>query len=211
MPKTLPCRLIPVFSSIVPIYDNFAPYYDRFFSPLESAGLARWRKEALGLLPDAGSVLEIGCGTGANFEYYPAKWNAVSTEISIEMIIRAGPKRVRNVIICAAAESLPFSANSFDAAFATLVFCSVKEPQTALGELRRVIRPGGDLVLLEHVRPPGLLGKGFDVLSIATERLFEDHFNRETAALAISAGFESVSLSRHLFGIVEIMHFKTPL
>src|SRR6185312_2545415 len=99
------------------------------------------------------------------------------------------------------AEDLPFKTHSFDAAFATLVFCSVESPAQAFAELRRVVRPGGTVLLLEHVRPGGLLGPLFDVLNWFTVRLFDDHVNRRTAAMVREAGLEVVDVKRRLLGI----------
>ena len=63
------------------VYDSFAKHYDRFFAPLERIGLASMRHEAISMLPANASILEIGCGAGANFEYYPKSRRAVSSEI----------------------------------------------------------------------------------------------------------------------------------
>jgi len=100
---------------------------------------------------------------------------------------------------------LPFAAGSFDAACATLVFCSVASPPQAFAELRRVVRPGGHIVLLEHVRPTGLPGYLFDALNFFTVRLFDDHFNRRTADIAERAGLRLVSIKHHAFGIIQII------
>jgi ubiquinone/menaquinone biosynthesis C-methylase UbiE len=113
------------------------------------------------------------------------------------------PEGVR--LIQAAAERLPFADNTFDAAFATLVFCSVSSPDIALRELRRVVCTGGTVALLEHVRPAGLLGYVFDALSKLTVALFDDHFNRRTAEAAEHAGLRVERVDAHLFGIVQII------
>lgn len=103
------------------------------------------------------------------------------------------------------AERLPFADASFDAAVATLLFCSVASPQAAFAELRRVVRPGGNIALLEHVRPNGLLGYVFDALSVLTVALFDDHFNRRTAEEALRAGFKVLRIERHALGIFNII------
>ena len=187
------------------VYDRFAQYYDRLFAPLERLGLAGMRREAASLLPENASILEIGCGAGANFEYYPKCRRAVSSEISIEMLRIAKGKRVENHLIQADAESLPFGEGEFDAAFATLVFCSIPEPQRAFAELRRVVRAGGKVILLEHVRPEGLLGPMFDLLDKATVPLADDHFNRRTARIAGKSGLKLLEVRKKLAGIVNLI------
>ena len=187
------------------IYDKFAANYDRAFAPLERLGLRRWRQEAIDLLPKNASILEIGCGAGANFEFYPQCRRAVSSEISIGMLDVARTKRRENLLIQADAQSLPFGENEFDAAFATLVFCSIPDPTAAFKELRRVIKPGGKVILLEHVRPEGILGPVFDLLNKATLALADDHFNRETAKLAADSGLKIVEVRKKLASIVNLI------
>jgi ubiquinone/menaquinone biosynthesis C-methylase UbiE len=187
------------------VYDKFAAGYDRFFAPLERLGLRRWRQEVIDLLPKDASILELGCGAGANFEFYPRSKRAVSSEISIRMLEVARTKRLENHLIQADAQSLPFAENEFDAAFATLVFCSIPDPTLAFKELRRVIKPGGKIVLLEHVRPDGILGPVFDLLNYATLALADDHFNRETAKIATEAGLKLTEVRKKLAGVVNLI------
>ncbi|MDQ3817322.1 MAG: methyltransferase domain-containing protein [Acidobacteriota bacterium] len=189
------------------VYDRFAANYDKLIAPLERWGLARLRKETLESLPEESRVLEIGAGTGSNFPFYPAGARGVASELSCEMLkIACGKARPDGVhLVQAGAEQLPFPDASFDAAFATLVFCSVASPQKSFSELRRVVRPGGTVALLEHVRPKGILGPLFDALSLLTVALFEDHFNRRTAEEARRAGFQILRVDRRLLGIVNII------
>lgn len=187
------------------VYDKFAKYYERFFAPLEWLGLARWRREAISLLPENSSILEIGCGAGANFEFYAHCRRAVSSDISIRMLEIAKTKRRGNHLIQTDAQSLPFGPGEFDAAFATLVFCSIPDPGKAFAELRRVVRPGGKIVLLEHVRPDGMGGHLFDLLNSATEPLFDDHFNRQTAKIAADAGLNVIEVRKKLGGAVNLI------
>lgn len=186
-------------------YDSFAKHYDRFFAPLERLGLARMRREAISLLPENASILELGCGAGANYQYYPKSRLAISSEISFEMLKVAKGKRRENHLIQADAQSLPFGENEFDAAFATLVFCSIPNPVVAFAELDRVLRPGGRVVLLEHVRPDGLLGPVFDLLDRATVAIADDHFNRRTSQIAEDAGLKLIEVRKKLGGIVNLI------
>jgi ubiquinone/menaquinone biosynthesis C-methylase UbiE len=169
--------------------------------------LAPLRATTLRQLPAGASVLELGAGTGLNFVFYPPDTVGAATEPSSAMIRLASQKRrpdgVRLVQSCA--EQLPFKDSSFDAAFATLVFCSLADPDAAFTELRRVVKPGGAVILLEHVRPNGLLGPVFDLLNLLTAPLFDDHFNRRTAKAAAAAGLEVVTVQKRLLGIINLI------
>lgn len=187
------------------VYDRFARFYDRLFAPFEGRFLRAWRKESLAELPTGADILELGCGTGANFDLYPPFRRAVSTELSKKMIDIAVGKSCGSALLQADAQHLPFPANSFDAAFATLVFCSIPDPNAAFSELRRVLRPNGTVILLEHVRPPGIAGRAFDVLNVVTTALIDDHFNRQTADMAKTAGLEVKEVRKKAGGIVNLI------
>lgn len=187
------------------IYDRFAKGYDRAFAPFEKRFLSEWRAETLSRLPENSRILEIGAGTGANFEFYPLCRHAVASEISRPMLELAVPKTDFIELVEADAETLPFAANYFDAALATLVFCSIPKPENAFGELQRVVRRGGRIVLLEHVRPQGVTGFAFDCLNVLTSRLIEDHFNRRTAKLAEESGLKVLEVKEKAFGIVNLI------
>ena len=189
------------------IYDRVAKRYDKAFAPLERWFLARWRRETLAHLAENSKVLEIGAGTGLNFKFYPSECNGTASEISIKMLEFAKKKiDSKNIkVVQANAENLPFAENSFDSAFATLVFCSIPNPTNAFVELQRVIKPNGKIILLEHVRPTGLLGFIFDFLNIFTVALIEDHFNRQTAKIAENAGLKIVEIKQKAFGIINLI------
>ena len=133
----------------------FAMTYDRQIARSEKAGLRAFRE---GLLADAqGDVLEIGGGTGANLPCYgPAVESLTITEPQLPMLRRL-ERRVREQgraikVLRAPAEDLPFDDDTFDVAVSTLVLCGVDDQPRALRELRRVLRPGGQLLFIEHVR-----------------------------------------------------------
>jgi ubiquinone/menaquinone biosynthesis C-methylase UbiE len=189
-----------------PVYDRFARHYDGVMRPLERWLIARLRASALGEL-GGGRLLEVGAGTGANFAHYPAAARGAACELSFEMLRRAGEKaRPAGVgLVQARAESLPFADASFDAALATLVFCSVESPARGFAELRRVVRRGGRVVLVEHVRPGNLLGPVFDALSLLTVPFLEDHFNRRTAEEAARAGLRVRRVEAYAAGVVQLI------
>jgi len=135
----------------------FAAGYDTFQASIERSFMGRIRDDLLAQA--SGSVLEIGAGTGVNLSHYPASvTRLVCTEPEEPMARRLRRKAAelgRDVeIVEAPAESLPFADDTFDAAVATLVLCTVSDPAKALGEIARVLRPGGRLIFIEHVRAP---------------------------------------------------------
>ena len=187
------------------IYDKFAKGYDRAFAPFEKRFLEKWRAETLSYLPENSRILEIGAGTGANFRFYPQCKFAVASEISFKMLEFAREKTEIIKLSQADAETLPFAVNSFDAAFATLVFCSIPDPENVFRELQRVVKNQGKIVLLEHVRPRGLLGYGFDFLNVFTRALIKDYFNRQTAEIAEKSGLKILEIKEKAFGIVNLI------
>lgn len=126
----------------------FAATYDPLLARAERRGIAAARHA---LLAQArGRVLEIGAGTGLNVEHYPDGSDVTYTEPEPHMAKRL---RARGVaVVEAGAESLPFADSSFNTVVSTLVLCTVPDVSGALREVRRVLRPGGQLLFLEHVR-----------------------------------------------------------
>jgi ubiquinone/menaquinone biosynthesis C-methylase UbiE len=133
----------------------FAMTYDRQIARVDKAGLRAMRERLLA--GASGDVLEIGGGTGANLPCYgPAVTSLAITEPQPPMLRRLeGNVRARRPdakVLRAPAEDLPFDDDSFDVAVSTLVLCGVDDQPRALRELRRVLRPGGRLLFIEHVR-----------------------------------------------------------
>ena len=188
-------------------YDQIAPRYDRAIRPLEHWFLNNLRKEAIAALPADGRILELGAGTGANLEFYSRDARGVATEPSKEMLRIAKSKDRPEAfsMVQSCAETLPFQNETFDAALATLVMCSVESPDQVFSELRRVVRVGGTISLLEHVRPDGLLGPLFDLLNLFTVSYMNDHFNRRTAKLAENAGLRVQKVRKVGLGIINVI------
>lgn len=190
------------------IYDRIAEGYDKALAPFEKRFLSRWRRETLSCLPENAKILEIGAGTGANFRFYPECEQATAAEVSFKMLKFAEEKTDFINLVQTDAQNLPFVESSFDAAFATLVFCSISNPSRAFAELERVVKNDGKIVLLEHVRPEGLLGYVFDFLNIFTSAFFEDHFNRNTAHIAAESGLKILLVKKKALGIVNLIVCK---
>jgi ubiquinone/menaquinone biosynthesis C-methylase UbiE len=172
----------------------FAAIYDRVMADSERAGLADRRRELLS--ESHGRVVEIGAGTGVNLDKYPdGVTELVLVEPEAPMAKRlqrhlhrsAAPARIVN----APAEALPLPDASFDFAICTLVLCTVSDPAQALSELRRVLKPGGRLLFLEHVRAedPGLARWQDRVQPVWLRVGHGCHCNRSTLEAIRAGGF----------------------
>lgn len=126
-----------------------AQLYDPFLALGERRGMAARRRELLAGV--SGRVLEIGAGTGLNLAAYPLGAEVVTAEPDAAMCARLRARGAPRVVQ-AKAEALPFDDASFDVVVSTLVLCTVGDPGVALREARRVLRPDGRLVFIEHVR-----------------------------------------------------------
>ncbi len=133
----------------------FAAMYDRGLKGTEDAGLRQMRRETLA--GASGRTIDLGAGTGANLDLFPeAVTELVLAEPDPHMAAKLRPKLaasgVEAEIVAAPAERLPFEDSSFDTAVFTLVLCTVPDPAAALAEAARVLKPGGRLLFVEHVR-----------------------------------------------------------
>ena len=132
-----------------------AAFYDAVLWRGERRGMRA--KRASVLAGAYGRTLEIGAGTGLNLEHYPdAVGELVLTE-PVDAMAAGLTRRARKLnsgarVVAAPAEELPFADNSFDTVVATLVFCTVEHPERAVAEVARVLKPGGQLLFIEHVR-----------------------------------------------------------
>ena len=173
----------------------FARVYERLSGAEEQSGEADHRRE---LLTDLGGrVIEVGAGNGLNFHHYP---ETVTQVVAVEpepylrerARERAAEAKVPVTLIDGLADALPADDSSFDAAVASLVLCSVEDQAAALAEIRRVLRPGGELRFYEHVIAEG---DGFARMQRTVGRVWPTvgggcHPDRDTAAAIAAAGFE---------------------
>jgi SAM-dependent methyltransferase len=191
-------------------HPRFARMYIRYAPSSERRGVAEHRARLLAGLH--GSVIELGAGHGLNFPHYPG---TVSEVIAIEpeptlraeavKAAAAAPVPVR--VMAGVADSLPVEDDSADAAVVSLVLCSVPDQARALGELRRVIRPGGELRFYEHVNAEGgprrLLLEALDRSGLWHKIAGGCHPARDTESAIVAAGFELESREQFLFAATK--------
>jgi len=188
-------------------YDRVARYYD-LMERMGGSRMDRWRRE---LWRRAGGlVLEVGVGTGLNFPHHPPGARVVAIDISSAMLDRAR-RRAREAgvpvrLLCMDAQELAFPDDTFDTVVASCVFCSVPDPVLGLQEVRRVCRPEGRVLLLEHVRScSAVLGPLMDWLNPVTAWLQGVNINRDTAGNVRRAGLEvleETNLWRDIFKLI---------
>ncbi|MEO8898352.1 MAG: class I SAM-dependent methyltransferase [Candidatus Dormibacter sp.] len=173
----------------------FARFYARVSPSMERGGVADHRRQLLAGL--SGRVIEVGAGNGLNFGHYPPEVTHV-VAVEPEGYLRAIAQQSAQVaptsveVIDGVADQLPAGDGSFDAAVASLMLCSVTDQDTALREMFRVIRPGGQLRFFEHVRADTSGLYRFQRLLDATVWPALGggcHASRDTAAAIDNAGF----------------------
>jgi SAM-dependent methyltransferase len=171
----------------------FAAFYDRQMAKTERDGLDANRRRALDGV--RGAVLEIGGGTGANLARYgPLVDTLTVTEPDPHMLRRleahAAERRPGTTVVGAPADALPVPDASYDVVVSTLVLCGVPDQAAALAELRRVLRPGGELRFIEHVRAGDEHdARHQDRMDWVNRAVVGCHCNRSTVAAIEAAGF----------------------
>lgn len=171
-----------------------AHLYERVVRGIDEAGIAAARRALA--TETVAPVLEIGCGPGAAFGYYPAGADVTALEPEPDFRRaarqRAAEARARIRVVAGDAHDLPFVAGSFTSVVAQLTLCSVASPRVALAEAYRVLRPGGRLRLLEHVRHPDpWVGRVQDAVDPLWSRLEGRgcRLGRDTPQMVAEAGF----------------------
>lgn len=191
-------------------YNKNSKLYNFFELPMEYSLFKRWRKRLLKQIRE-GNVLEVGVGTGKNLPYYPVVKNCVGIDLSEGMLNHAKKFAIKkNVkLVQADAQNLPFRDGYFDMVITTYVFCSVPNPEQGLNEIKRVLKPDGELLMLEHVLPESpLLRKLFNKLNPFILKRKGVNINRETADNIKKTGFDLVNDVNLLFSIFKFFKAK---
>lgn len=195
-------------------YDRIAPVYDLMETLVERRRFRAWR-EYLWSHVQPGHILEIGVGTGKNMPYYPKGARVTAIDLSERMLERAR-RRAQSLnldveLYLMDVQHLTFPDNTFDTAVATFVFCSVPDPILGLREVARVVKPGSDIWLMEHVRvDKPVIGPLMDLLNPVFVRITGANINRRTVENVRRAGLEIVSVENLSDDLVKLIHARAP-
>lgn len=195
------------------VYDRQAPFYDRVIAVAEALLFSGGREWACRQAQER--VLEVGIGTGRNLPCYAPDVEVSGIDLSPAMLTRAEDRAKqlgRTVDLRVAdAQHLPFADASFDTVLATLTLCSIPDEVAAVAEMARVMRPGGRLVLLDHVASPSPAVRRIQrILDPLFVRLAEDHLLREPTDAVRRAGLVIESQNRSRLGLVLRLTARKP-
>jgi ubiquinone/menaquinone biosynthesis C-methylase UbiE len=162
-----------------------------------------------------GRVLEVAIGTGLNLPHYPDDAVVTGVDISPEMLAQASD-RARRLgrpvdLSIADAQALPFEAETFDSVVCALALCSIPDPAKAIAEMKRVLVPGGHLILIDHIGsswPPIYAGQW--LVEQITSRTASEYFTRRQLPVVVAAGFEIVESKRWQAGTMERLMARKP-
>ena len=193
-------------------YDRIAPYFEGLEAVMEGLFFKNWRKR-LWAKAEGHHILEVGVGTGKNFDYYPADARITAIDFSPEMLKQAAHKKARKAVSVELelmdVQSLVFADNSFDTVIGSFVFCSVPLPLKGLKELYRVCKPGGQVILLEHVLSSNpVIAKVMNFINPAIVALVGANINRKTVKNIKSCGFASVRVDERSGDIIKLIEAK---
>jgi ubiquinone/menaquinone biosynthesis C-methylase UbiE len=198
----------------VRIWDKMAPRYDRdiqFWEKVQFGGGREW----IGARAK-GRVLEVAVGTGRNFDFYSRRVGITGVDLSPDMLDIARRHAIDldlevNLRV-AAAEALPFDDDSFDTAVCTLSLCTIPDPAASIAEMKRVLRQGGQLLLLDHIGSSWWpIWAAQRLVEQLTVRTAGEHMTRRQLPLVEAAGFDIVETQRLKAGTVERIAARKPV
>jgi len=193
-------------------YDRIAPYFEGMEAVMEGLFFKSWRKK-LWAKVEGHHILEVGVGTGKNFDYYPKDARITAIDFSEQMLKQAVRKRDRkNVKVdleLMDVQSLCFADNSFDTVICSFVFCSVPSALKGLKEVYRVCKPGGQVLLLEHVISSNpVLAALMNLLNPIVVKLVGANINRNTVKNVKACAFTSVNVDDRSSDIIKLIEAR---
>jgi ubiquinone/menaquinone biosynthesis C-methylase UbiE len=201
-------------AKVLRAWEKTAPSYDKqiaFFEKIQFGGGREWLAARA-----QGRVLEVAIGTGLNLPHYPVDANVTGIELSPAMLAIAKQRAAdlgRDVDLHTGdAEALPYDEAAFDTVVCALSLCTIPDPAAAIGEMKRVLVPGGRLLLLDHIGstwPPIYAAQW--LLERLTIRAAGEHFTRRQRPLVLAAGFEIVEVERLKAGTIERILARKPV
>lgn len=192
-------------------YNRASRFYDLMEKPMEMMALSEWRIQLMKELK--GKVLEVGVGTGKNIQYYPESVDMFAIDFSEKMLEKAKEKAEKLnkdvKLLQMDAQNMEFSDNTFDMIFTTCVYCSVPDPVKGLKEMRRVCKPNGKIIMIEHVRSEKkVLGLIMDILNPLVVNTYGANINRRTVENIYKSGFSDVDVDNLYSDIVKKIVIK---
>jgi ubiquinone/menaquinone biosynthesis C-methylase UbiE len=162
-----------------------------------------------------GEVLEVAVGTGLNLPFYPDEVTLTGIDLSDRMldVARARVAELRRpvTLLQGDAHALPFPGASFDTVVCTFGLCAIPDAERAVGEMVRVLRPGGRMILVDHVASSSRLARvGQRLLEVATVPLAGEHFLRRPLHIVTARGLAVEQRQRFKLGLVERLVARTP-
>lgn len=192
-------------------YDRVAGWYDWLDQPMEKIMFSKWRETLVGEV--SGKTLEVGVGTGKNIPYYPEDVDLTAIDFSENMLAQAKAKYRDDsrpiTFLEMDVQDMSFEDHTFDTVVTACVFCSVPDPVKGLKEIRRVLKPGGCLRMLEHVRSSGeVAGKLMDLFNFIPLNIWGANINRQTVRNLKEAGFTDIQVTDLWRDIVKLIEVR---
>lgn len=193
-------------------YDRIAPYFEGMEAVMEGLFFRNWRKRLWSKV-DGHHILEVGVGTGKNFDYYPKDARITAIDFSPQMLKQAERKRTRKNVVVELEEmdvqSLYFADNSFDTVICSFVFCSVPSAVRGLKEAYRVCKPGGQVLLLEHVVSSNrAVAALMNLVNPIVVKLVGANINRDTVKNVKACAFTSVNVDDRSGDIIKLIEAR---
>ncbi len=191
-------------------YNRIAPIYDIMEGLVETSRYSKWREMQWSKV-EGSKILEVGVGTGKNLPYYPKDVEVTAVDFSAQMLSRAREKaenlRVKIYLRQMDAQNLKFEDNTFDSIVASFVFCSVPDPVQGLMEVERVCKPGGKVLLLEHMLSANrVLAWLMNLVNPVVVHTIGANINRQTVENVIKGGLrveQVTDLAAGIFKLIE--------